>query len=59
MAQEGRKQLNQCSLFGGPNLALPYSPSHEPGLSGSFIKTCDRPDVAAAVKRAFLAAQEA
>lgn len=59
MAREGRKQCDQCLLFGGLNLAVPYTPSHKPGLSASFIKTCDRPDIATAVKRAFLAAQEA
>ncbi len=50
--------INARSL-GELNLALPYTPSHKPGLSVSFIKTCDRPDIAAAVKRAFLAAREA
>lgn len=57
--REESKQCDQCSLFGGLNLALPYTPSHKPGLSVSFIKICDRPDIAAPVKRAFLAAQEA
>lgn len=59
MAREGHKQCNQYLLFGGLNLALPYTPTHKPGLSVSFIKICDRLDIAAAVKRVFLAAQEA
>lgn len=59
MAWGGHKQYDQCLLFDGLNLALPYTPSHKPGLSVSFIKIFDRSDIAAAGKRAFRAAQEA
>lgn len=31
--QQQCKQRDQCSLFGGLNLALPYTPSHRPGVS--------------------------
>ena len=49
MEQEGHKQRDQCSLSGGLNLAPHYPPSHKLGLSESFIKIHDRPDITAAV----------
>lgn len=51
MELEGHKQHDQCSLFGGLNLALHYPPSHKLGLSESFIKIRDRPVITAAVKK--------
>lgn len=57
--EPGRKQCDQCLLCDGLNLEMPYTPSHKPGLSVSFIKICDRLDIVAAGKRAFLAVREA
>lgn len=59
MAQGGHKQCDQCLLFDGLNLALPYTPSHKPALSVSFIQIFYRSDIAAARRRAFSVAQKA